>query len=99
MKLRHLDAHRGNWQEFMRQSVDDWLKHPNLTEEEWKAITCPVFFISGEFDPFSSCNELIEKFPHAELFEAAGCGHRPHFVMEQGKEINQLIFNFLGKIE
>lgn len=96
-RTRHLDAHKGNWQEFLRQTVADWRVHPNLTEEEWQAIKCPAFFINGEFDPFGSCHELKKKCPHAEAYEVKGSGHRPHFVMEQGKEINQLMLDFISK--
>lgn len=97
MRLRHLDAHRGNWQEFMRQTVADWRAHPNLTDEEWKAIQCPTLFINGEFDSFGSCKELKEKCPHADTYEVPNSGHRPHFVTEQGKEINNLILDFLAQ--
>lgn len=95
LKTRHFDAHRGNWQEYLRQTVADWRNHPNMTEEEWKAITCPVLFINGEHDPFGSCTELQKKCPHAVAYEVKASGHRPHFVMEQGKEINELILKFL----
>lgn len=99
MRMRHWDAHKGNWQEFMRQTVADWRTHPNMTEDEWKAIKCPVLFINGEFDPFGSCKELKEKCPHAVIHEVAGSGHRPHFVMEQGKEMNALILDFLAGVK
>lgn len=95
MKVRHFEAHKGNWQEYLRQTVADWRNHPNMTAEEWKAITCPVLFINGEHDPFGSCPELKEKCPHAIAHEVKDSGHRPHFVMEQGKEMNELIMKFL----
>lgn len=97
MKVRHFEAHKGNWQEYLRQTVSDWRNHPNVTEEEWKAITCPVLFINGEHDPFGFCAELKKKCPHAMTYEVKGGGHRPHFVMEQGKEVNELILNFLSQ--
>lgn len=96
IKVRHFEAHKGNWQEYLRQTVADWRNHPNMTDEEWKAITCPVLFINGEHDPFGSCAELKEKCPHSMTHEVKGGGHRPHFVMEQGKEINELIMKFLA---
>lgn len=95
MKARHFDAHKGNWQEYLRQTVADWRNHPNMTDEEWKAITCQALFINGEHDPFGCCADLQEKCLHAVTHEVKGGGHRPHFVMEQGKEINELILNFL----
>ncbi len=99
MRLRHMDAHKGNWQEFLRQTVADWREHPNMTDGQWEKIQCPVLFINGEFDPFGSCKELKEKCPHAKIYEVAGSGHRPHFVMEQGKEINKLILDFLETVK
>ena len=93
--LRHFDAHKGNWQEFLRQTVVDWRNHPNMSDEEWQAIRCPVLFINGENDSFGSCKELKAKVPHAEIFEVKDCGHRPHFAMEHAKEVNERILKFL----
>ena len=95
---RHQDAHRGNWQEYLRQTVADWRAHPALTDEEWAAVRCPAFFINGETDPFGTCAEMKEKIPHAKIYEVAGSGHRPHFVTEQGKEINERMLDFIGKV-
>lgn len=44
MKSRHNDAHRGDWQTYLRMTVADWKMHPNLTDDEWAAIKCPAFF-------------------------------------------------------
>lgn len=98
MQLRHQEAHRGDWQTFLRQTVDDWRSHPRLTEEEWHSITCPAFFINGEQDPFGTCAELKEKIPHGAAYEVRDSGHRPHFVMEQGREINMRIYEFLASL-
>lgn len=99
MKVRHREAHKGDWKIYMRQTVADWLNHPNLSDEEWAAIKCPVLFIKGEHDIFSSNTELKKKCPHAVTYEVPGGSHRPHFVMEQGKEINRLVLEFLEKLE
>lgn len=93
--MRHMDAHKGNWQEYLRQTVADWRSHPNMSDEEWRAIQCPVLFINGENDPFGSCVQLQQKVPHADIYEVKGCGHRPHFVMEHAKEVNGRIIEFL----
>lgn len=95
--VRHIDAHQGNWQEFLRQTVSDWQNHPSLSDKEWQAITCPLFFINGELDEFGSCHELLKKCPHAQIYEVPQGTHRPHFVMEQGKEINERMLAFLDK--
>lgn len=98
MKTRHFDAHKGNWQKYMEQTIIDWRLNPSLSEEEWNAIQCPTFFINGENDPFGTCDQLKKKCPHAQVFEVKGSGHRPHFVMEQGKEVNLHILNFLDTL-
>ena len=98
MTLRHLDAHRGSWKAFMEQTVLDWRTHPNLTAEEWQSLKCPIFFINGESDPFGPCAELRQMCPHAKTFEVKDSGHRPHIVMEQAKEVNARILDFLDEI-
>lgn len=98
MTARHFEAHRGNWETFMEQTVLDWRQHPNLTEEEWDALSCPLFFINGDSDPFGSCRQLKEKCPHAKIFEVPNCGHRPHFVMEHAKEVNERALDFLREL-
>ena len=97
MKIRHYEAHRGDWQTYLRTTVADWKKHPNLTDNEWAAIKCPALFISGEHDPFGTCAELQEKVPHAKIYEVKSGGHRPHFVGEQAEEVNAIILDFLSE--
>ncbi|MCM1500869.1 MAG: alpha/beta hydrolase [Clostridium sp.] len=99
MRLRHFDAHKGDWQTYLRMTVADWKKHPNLSDDEWKSIACPAFFINGENDPFGTCLELQEKVPNARIYEVKGGGHRPHFVGEQIDEVNTRILDFLNEIE
>lgn len=99
MKHRHFDAHRGDWQTYLRMTVDDWKNHPNLSDREWKNIKCPAFFINGENDPFGTCMELQEKVPNSRVYEVAGSGHRPHFVGEQIEKINPMILDFLNNVD
>lgn len=98
IKARHHDAHRGDWQTYLRNTVDDWQQHPSLTDAEWKNITCPAFFINGEHDPFGTCEELQEKVPSAKIYRVPGGGHRPHFVGEQINDINARILDFLSSV-
>ncbi|MCM1188510.1 MAG: alpha/beta hydrolase [bacterium] len=99
MRLRHLEAHRGDWRTYLRMTVADWKKHPNLSEDEWKSIKCPALFINGENDPFGTCAELQEKVPHSRSCEIKNGGHRPHFVGEQIDEVNAVILDFLKGID
>ena len=98
IKLRHYEAHKGDWETYLRKTVSDWQSHPSLTEEEWAAIKCPAFFINGENDPFGTCAELLEKVPAAKAYEVKGGGHHPHFVGEQIEEINAMMLEFLSAI-
>lgn len=98
MKNRHYEAHRGDWQTYLQNTVADWQQQPNLTDAEWNRITCPAFFINGEHDPFGTCEELQEKVPSAKIYKVAGGGHRPHFVGEQIDDINARILDFLSSV-
>ena len=99
MKVRHMEAHRGDWRTFLRTTVADWQTHPSLTDAEWGAICCPALFINGEHDSCGTCGELKEKVPHAQTWEVQGSGHRPHFVGEQAAEVNARILEFLAEVD
>lgn len=99
MNLRHLDAHRGDWQTYLRNTVSDWKNHPSLTDDEWKAIKCPALFINGENDSLGTCKELKEKVHHGRTYEVAESGHRPHFVGEKILEVNSVILDFLSDVD
>ena len=98
MKVRHFEAHKGDWQTYLRNTVADWQQSPNLTETEWKSISCPAFFINGENDPFGTCEELQEKVPSAMIYKVIGGSHRPHFVGEQIEDVNSKILDFLKSL-
>ncbi len=99
IKLRHFDAHRGDWQTYLKMTVADWKKHPSLSDSEWNNITCPAFFINGENDAFGTCTELQEKVPDSRIYEVPGGGHRPHFVGEQIEDVNARILHFLNTVD
>ena len=98
MKTRHFDAHKGDWQTYLMNTVADWKTQPCLSDAEWNNIKCPCFFINGENDPFGTVEELQEKVPSAKIYKVIGGGHRPHFVGEQIDDINARILNFLSEI-
>lgn len=99
MRLRHLDAHRGDWQTYLKMTVADWKNHPSLSDDEWRNIRCPAFFINGEKDTLGTCTELHEKVPASRIYEVRGGGHRPHFIGEQIEEINAKVLEFLSDID
>lgn len=99
MRLRHLDSHRGDWQTYLKMTVADWKNHPSLSDDEWRNIRCPAFFINGEKDTLGTCTELHEKVPASRIYEVRGGGHRPHFIGEQIEEINAKVLEFLSDID
>jgi pimeloyl-ACP methyl ester carboxylesterase len=95
---RHEEAHRGNWQEFMRQSAKDWRLYPHLTEEQISTISCPALFIAGEHDPF--VNEEKLKFLSSlvggsQYLVVPDSSHRPHMLREQPQYVNDTIMRYL----
>lgn len=42
MKSRHMEAHRGDWQQFLRQKVTDWRTYPQLSNDQLSSIKCPT---------------------------------------------------------
>jgi len=99
MKTRHKESHQGDFQTYLRMTVNDWQSHPSLSDDEWKSIKCPVLFINGENDPFGTCEELLEKVPHGDVFEVKGAGHCPHFSNQRADEVNSEILDFLCSIK
>ena len=101
MKERHFEAHRGNWQEFLRQKVKDWQTYPQLSEEQLRGISCPALFISGEFDQFASKADLrrvTALIPDSQYVIVEGCSHRPHMIKENPVYVNETIFQFLESL-
>lgn len=102
IKVQHADAHGGDWQHHMRQSVLDWRKYPNLSESEWSKLTMPLFFIGGEKDPFASQEKLLSlqtKCQQAKIWIVPGGSHRPHMPTENVKEVNSKILDYLKSLE
>lgn len=97
MKARHFEAHRGDWETYLKYTVEDWKSQPCLTDEEWQNIRCPALFINGENDPFGTVEEQKAKVPSAKTYKVMGGGHRPHFVGEQIDDINARILEFLSE--
>jgi pimeloyl-ACP methyl ester carboxylesterase len=98
MIINHAEAHRGNWQEFMRQSAQDWRLYPQLTEEQLNNINCPSLFIAGENDPFTREEQLkylCTLVKGSRYIIVPGCSHRPHMLREKPQFVNDEILNFL----
>ncbi|WP_176706352.1 alpha/beta fold hydrolase [Paenibacillus hemerocallicola] len=99
MTERHEEAHRGNWQEHVRQSAIDWRLYPQLSEEQLGGIGCPALFISGEHDPFAGEERLIalsSLVKGSKYLIVPGGSHRPHMVRENPVYVNDAILEFLA---
>lgn len=98
MTERHEEAHRGNWQEFMRQSAIDWRLYPQLTEAQLAGIRCPALLIAGEHDPFADeirLKRLGSLIAGSRHLVVPGGSHRPHMAREQPIAVNDAILAFL----
>lgn len=55
---RHEEAHRGNWQEYMHQSAQDWRLYPQLSVEQLGSISCPAYLSQGSMTLLLARQEL-----------------------------------------
>ncbi len=102
IKTLHADAHGGDWQQHVRQSALDWRRYPCLSEKDWTKLTMPMLLIGGENDIYASYEKLRDmqmRCPQAEILIVPGGGHHPHMPMDQIKEINTRILEFLQKVD
>lgn len=100
MNNRHFDAHRGNWQEFMRQSAFDNDNYPKLSNEQLSSIKTPVFIIVGENDTLIKQEQVLEVqniIPDCQTFVAPNGGHNVHMLGEHTITVNNMINEFLTK--
>lgn len=83
MMERHWGAHQGNWEEFMKQSAQDWRLYPQLTPEQLGSIQCPVLLITGEHDPFvgeEKVKQLASLVKESRYQVVQNGSHRTHMV-------------------
>ncbi|WP_238654969.1 alpha/beta fold hydrolase [Paenibacillus piscarius] len=100
MIQRHQEAHQGNWQEYLRHTVQDWVHYPDLTEAQLSGIDCPALLISGEHDPFAGPEKtarLASLMKNSSTLIVQGASHRPHMLREQPVLVNETILEFLAK--
>jgi len=97
----HYDAHKGDWKSFSRISIENWRKYPNVTKNDLKQIKSPAMFIAGENDKAimsSHIEELINQVENSRSKIIEGCGHGPHLITEKPILLNNIILEFLNKI-
>lgn len=95
---RHEEAHQGNWEEFMRQSAEDWRRYPQLTIDQLGSISCPALFITGEHDPFAG-EERVQRLASfvrdSQYLVVPNGSHRPHMLRESPILVNDAMLQFL----
>lgn len=102
VKCLHAQAHRGNWPGVLQAGGEGLASasfadgrrvgahyHAYVTYCRRKRWLCHKTESGG--DP-AHC-------PQAEIMIVEGCGHRPHMPMEKAIEVNNRIFDFLGRAE
>lgn len=95
---RHLDAHQGNWQQFLRQKVKDWRTYLQLSDKELSSIICPALFIAGQFDvlgPEEDLKRATALIRNSSYVIVPDCSHRPHMSGENPVFVNDTILNFI----
>jgi len=95
---RHLEAHQGDWQEFLRQKVKDWRTYPRLSDEELSSIACPTLLIAGQYDELAPEDDLKRAtalIRNSRYVIVPGCSHRPHMSGENPSFVNETILQFL----
>jgi pimeloyl-ACP methyl ester carboxylesterase len=95
---RHNEAHKGNWQEHMRQSAQDWRLYPQLSKEQISSIQCPTLLITGEHDPFvgeAKIINLASLIKGSKYLVVPGGSHRPHMVRENPTLVNDTILELI----
>ena len=59
-----------------------------------------IVLMAGVNDGFATKRKRVSiqsVCPQAEIMIVEGCGHRPHMPMEKAIEVNNRIFDFLGR--
>ncbi|MFD0717660.1 alpha/beta fold hydrolase [Paenibacillus sp. GCM10027626] len=101
MKERHFEAHRGDWQQFLRQKVNDWRIYPQLSNEQLNSVVCPTLFIAGQYDPYAPEEDLkrvTSLIRNSRYVIVPDCSHRPHMIRENPVFVNDTIMQFLSSI-
>lgn len=105
---KHNDAHRGDWQGYLRRTLEDDRDHTDLGEARIAGMRTPLLIVAGETDPYSTPAQharMRELRPDCEVSVCPGGSHRPHMVGEHTVIVNRVILDFLtrhaftGKIE
>lgn len=102
MKDRHMEAHRGDWQQFLRQKIKDWRTYPQLSDEQLGSIDCPALFIAGQHDPYApevDLKKVTSLLPNSRYVIVPDCNHKTHMIRENPVLVNDTILQFLEGVK
>jgi pimeloyl-ACP methyl ester carboxylesterase len=88
-----------NWERFVSKVKELWLSETNLTEEDLKAIRCPVLISHGDRDTFVSLADVVwmyEQIPNASLYIAPDGGHA--HPRDQIEAFGPILLRFLSRV-
>ncbi|HWR39237.1 MAG TPA: alpha/beta hydrolase [Patescibacteria group bacterium] len=101
LTANHYSALKGDWQQLVTMTTENWRKFPQLSTEELAAITVPTLLIAGEQDPLVGQEDLewlAGRIGNAVFHVIPGAGHGPHTVGEQPERLNRLMLDFLRSV-
>jgi pimeloyl-ACP methyl ester carboxylesterase len=88
-----------NWERFAMQVKGLWLSETSLTDEDVKAIRCPVLISHGDKDTFVSIADVVwmyEQIPNASLYVAPDGGHS--HPRDQIEAFGPILLRFLNRV-
>lgn len=88
-----------DWERFATKIKELWQSETNLTEEDLKAIRCPVLISHGDRDTFVNLTDVVwmyEQIPNADLYVAPNGGHS--HPREQIEAFGPILLRFLNRV-
>jgi pimeloyl-ACP methyl ester carboxylesterase len=88
-----------NWDRFANKVKELWQSETGLTDEDLKAIRCPVLISHGDRDSFVDLADLVwmrEQIPGANLYIAPDGGHA-HY-RDQIEAFGPILLRFLNRV-
>jgi pimeloyl-ACP methyl ester carboxylesterase len=102
IEVNHYEAHKGDWQYFVKRTMYNWNKYCYISDKDLQQISIPCMVIVGEKDNriFEENLARLEALIKALRIERVKrCGHGPHVIFDKPLETNELIIEFLKGIE
>jgi pimeloyl-ACP methyl ester carboxylesterase len=88
-----------DWDRFVTKVKELWQSETGLTEEDLKAVRCPVLISHGDRDSFVSLADIVwmyEQIPNASLYVAPNGGHS--HPRDQIEAFGPIVLRFLNRV-